>query len=131
MTDAPRAGVPERRAVQTAISDQMVRIYEAQFGRGPTKARSDFAGPDVLVCSLQDTSASVSQLRLFFQRAAATEFREAVERITGRTVLAFVSGTDTERDLSAEVFYLERQETGPSIRLRGTVLDPPARSLAS
>ena len=31
------------------------------------------------------------------------DFRESVERITGRKVSAFTSGTDTERDVSSEV----------------------------
>ena len=33
----------------------MVRLYKELFGRGPTKARSYFAGPDVLVCILRET----------------------------------------------------------------------------
>ncbi|MEA2377538.1 MAG: hypothetical protein QOD13_1445, partial [Thermoleophilaceae bacterium] len=36
------------------------------------------------------------------------DFRESVERITGRKVRAFVSGIDTDTDVSSEVFYLER-----------------------
>lgn len=27
---------------------QMVRLYKEQFGRGPTKVRTDFAGPGLL-----------------------------------------------------------------------------------
>jgi uncharacterized protein YbcI len=120
MTYAPVADAPERQSVQMAISNEMVRIYKTHFGRGPTKARTDFASPDLLVCTLQDSFTHVeramvvmgehlrlSELRMFFQRAAATEFREEVERITGRKVWAFVSGTDTERDVSTEVFYLD------------------------
>jgi hypothetical protein len=30
-----------------------------------------------------------------------------VERLTGRKVWAFVSGIDTQHDVSSEVFYLE------------------------
>ena len=45
--------------------------------------------------------------RMFFQYATEMEFRETVERITGREVRAFVSGVDVERDLSSELFYLE------------------------
>jgi uncharacterized protein YbcI len=119
MTNA-LADVAERQSVQMAISNEMVRIYKTQFGRGPTKARTDFAGADLLVCTLQDSFTPaernmvgmgehlrLSELRMFFQRAAETEFREEVERITGRKVWAFVSGTDTIQDVSSEVFYLE------------------------
>jgi hypothetical protein len=34
----------------------------------------------------------------------------AVERITGPTVLGFVSGIDTKNDISTEAFYLEPHE---------------------
>ena len=43
---------------------------------------------------------------MFFQYAEERTFCEAVERITGREVRGFVSGIDTERDISTEVFYL-------------------------
>jgi uncharacterized protein YbcI len=120
MTNAVLADVSKGRSVQLAVSNQMVRIYKTHFGRGPTKARADFAGPDVLVATLQDSFTPVErnmvalgahlrlrELRMFFQRAAATEFREEVERLTGRKVWAFVSGTDTDQDVSTEIFYLE------------------------
>jgi hypothetical protein len=38
----------------TAVSDAMVTLHKTQFGRGATMARSGFAGPDTLVCVLQD-----------------------------------------------------------------------------
>jgi uncharacterized protein YbcI len=128
MTDAIVADVPERQQVQMAISNEMVRIYKTQFGRGPTKARTDFAGPDVVVSTLQDSFTQaernmvamgehlrLSELRMFFQRAAQIEFREEVERITGRKVWAFVSGTDTTQDVSTEVFYLEPHTDGVEV----------------
>ncbi len=46
-------------------------------------------------------------IRMFFQHAAADEFRTSVEELIGRKVWAFVSGIDTEQDVSTEVFYLE------------------------
>jgi uncharacterized protein YbcI len=39
----------------SAISNEMVRIYKDQFGRGPTKTRTQWAGPDVLVVTLEQT----------------------------------------------------------------------------
>jgi hypothetical protein len=35
---------------------------------------------------------------------------EAVERITGRKVRAFVSGMDTRRDVASELFYLKPEQ---------------------
>jgi uncharacterized protein YbcI len=45
--------------------------------------------------------------RMLFQHASDDEFVQAVEAITGRVVRAFVSGIDTQHDVSSEVFYLE------------------------
>lgn len=109
-----------RISVLADISREMVRLYKEQFGRGPTRARSDFAGPDTLICTLEDSFTPaerrladmgehqrVRDTRLYFQHATETEFCEVIERHLGRGVRAFVSGTDTNRDVSAEVFYLE------------------------
>ena len=103
-----------------ALSNAMVALYKEQFGRGPTKARSAYAGRDAVLCTLENTftpaEASLARMgehqrlrdiRMFFQYATEKEFRETVERITGRKVRAFVSGIDTEQDVSAELFYLK------------------------
>ena len=125
MTDAMYADVPAGQSVQLALSNEMVKLYKELFGRGPTKARTNFAGPDLIICSLESTltPAELSMvemgehqrlrdMRLFFQHARETDFREAVERITGRRVRGFVSGMDTHKDISAEIFYLEPQGDG-------------------
>jgi uncharacterized protein YbcI len=102
------------------ITNAMVQLYKEIFGRGPTKARTNYAGPDTLVATIRDSLTPAEQamldlgehqrvreIRMFFQHASENDFKETVERITGRKVWAFVSGTDTERDVSAEIFYLE------------------------
>lgn len=102
------------------ISRAMVRIYKDQFGRGPTRARADFAGPDVLLCTLEDSLTPAERslagmgehqrlrdTRLFFQHATEDEFRGTIEEILGRKVRGFISGIDTEQDISVEIFYLE------------------------
>ena len=103
------------------LSNEMVRIYKDMFGRGPTRARADWAGPDAVVCTLEDTLTPAErkmaklgehqrlrEVRMFFQHASEADFRASVERITGRSVRAFVSGIDTDQDVSSEVFYFER-----------------------
>ena len=111
----------ERRGLELSeLSNAMVRLYKEQFGRGPTKARSVYAGPDAVLCTLENsfTPAEAALVRMgehqrlrdtrmFFQYATEDEFRETVEQITGRKVRAFVSGVDVERDVSSELFYLE------------------------
>jgi len=119
-TSVPVSETDPRVSVLADISRDMVRLYKEQFGRGPTRARSHFAGPDTLICTLEDTFTPAEQrladmgehqrirdTRLYFQHATEAEFREVVERRLGRGVRAFVSGTDTGHDVSAEIFYLE------------------------
>jgi uncharacterized protein YbcI len=101
------------------ISREMVRLYKSQFGRGPTRARSDFAGPDLVVCTLEDTLTPAEKrmaelgehqrlrdLRLYFQHVSEEQFCEVIERVLGREVRAFISGMDTGKDVAAELFYL-------------------------
>jgi uncharacterized protein YbcI len=102
------------------ISNAMVRLYKDQFGRGPTKAATHYAGPDCLISTLENSLTPAERnmvamgehqrlrdVRLLFQHATEQQFREIIERITGRTVRGFVSGMDTSNDISSEVFYLE------------------------
>jgi uncharacterized protein YbcI len=124
MSDGLNVDARAASSVQMDVSNAMVRLYKEQFGRGPTKARTAFAGPDTVVCTLEDslTPAERSLLkmgeeqrlrdaRLFFQYATEDQFRDAVEQITGRRVWAFVSGMDVRQDVSVEVFYLVPEET--------------------
>lgn len=43
-----------RGGMMAAVSSAMVALHKEQSGRGPTRARSNFAGNDVLVCVLDD-----------------------------------------------------------------------------
>ena len=111
------------------ISNAMVALFKSQFGRGPTAARAQWAGPDAIVCFLEDTLTPAERnlaklgehqrlrdTRMFFQYSSIREFCEPVERITGRTVRSFHSSVDTVVDgLSVEtfIFYPEGRE-GPS-----------------
>jgi uncharacterized protein YbcI len=119
--EGTRVSAAQHEGVMGQISREMVQLYKEQFGRGPTKARSAFAGDDILICTLEDSLTPAERnmvalgedqrlrdVRLFFQHATEEQFREVVERLTGRKVRAFVSGLDTGQDVSAEVFYFER-----------------------
>jgi uncharacterized protein YbcI len=121
--DADQADPPDvnrNGRMLSAVSNEMVRIYREQFGRGPTKVRTNWAGQDALVVTLEDTLTPAERnlvkmgehqrmrdVRMFFQYATVREFCEPVERLTGRKVRSFVSGIDTEVDgLSVEMFVL-------------------------
>jgi uncharacterized protein YbcI len=118
--DGHLSAKPETR-VLLELCNEMVRIYKEIFGRGPTRTRADWAGRDAVLCTLEDSLTPAErkmvevgehdrlrETRMFFQHVCEADFRESVERITGRKVRAFVSGIDTDTDVSSEVFYLER-----------------------
>ncbi|WP_026909412.1 Na-translocating system protein MpsC family protein [Patulibacter minatonensis] len=102
-----------------AISNAMAQIYKAQFGRGPTKVKTFFAGPDAVVCVLEDTQTPAERrlvelgehqrlrdVRSFYQHATEDAMRGPVEEATGRSVRAFVSGIDVRADAAVETFLL-------------------------
>ena len=118
---------PEPRAIDatnehgalSAISNEMVRIYKEHFGRGPTKTRTQWAGPDIIVVTLEQTltpaerklvelgeESRLRDLRMLFQYAETEAFCEPIERLTGRRVRAFISGIDARADLASEMFVL-------------------------
>jgi uncharacterized protein YbcI len=107
-------------SIRARISREMVRLYKEQFGRGPTKARTEFAGPDIVVITLENSLTPAEQTlvemgehqrlrdtRMYFQHATEEEFRTTIEGILGRRVRAFINGIDTSADVSCEIFHLE------------------------
>lgn len=104
------------------ISSAIRAVYTEQFGREPGRAHSHYVGPDAITCFLRDTLTRAERrlstldehqrlrdMRMLFQYSAEDEFRAAVEEITGRTVIAFISGIDTKKDVASEIFLLESQ----------------------
>lgn len=116
MADTENRGASALRV----LSDEMVRLYKDQFGRGPTRVRTHWVGDDALATILEDTLSPAErnlarmgeherlrETRMFFQYATIAEFCRPVERITGRKVRAFLSGIDTAEDgCSVEMFVL-------------------------
>jgi uncharacterized protein YbcI len=52
---------------------------------------------------------------MHLQHATRSEFCEPIERITGRKVRSFISGIDTDVDLSVQVFVIHPDgHDGPS-----------------
>ena len=115
------------RSPMLEISNAMVRLYKEAFGRGPTKARAQFAGNDTLVVILESSLTvaernlvsmgehqRLREARLFFQYALEDQFRAIVEQALGRRTVAFVSGIDAARDVAMEIFTLEPSEVDGS-----------------
>jgi uncharacterized protein YbcI len=119
----PSTQVPQQPvagALLQNISNALVALHKEQFGRGPTKAQSNFAGADTLVCILEDAllpaertmvemgeQQRVREARMFLQVATADQFIGAIEQLTGRTVRAFASATDPDNGVVMENFVFE------------------------
>jgi uncharacterized protein YbcI len=107
-----------------AVSSAMVKLHKEQLGRGPTNARSYFAGPDTLVCTLEDSllpaertmvemgeHQRVRESRMFLQVASQDRFIAAVEQLVSRKVRAFASAIDPEPGVVFEIFSFEPEDT--------------------
>jgi uncharacterized protein YbcI len=101
-----------------AISDEIVSLLHRYTGRGPTEART-YVHDNLIVCLLGDSLtkaeqslvtgghyASVLDTRSLFQRTMRADFTEAVERLSGRTVIAFMSQSHIEPSFGLEAFVL-------------------------
>jgi uncharacterized protein YbcI len=132
----PSAPETPLRSPMLELSNAMVRLYKDAFGRGPTKARAAFAGPDMLVVVLEQSMTvaernlaamgeheRLREARMFFQHALEPEFRSLVERVLGRRTIAFISGMDIAHDVAVEVFTLEPE--------RGVTVGDPGASADS
>ena len=104
----------------TAVANALVGPHKEQFGRGPTAARAHFAGPDTLICLLEDALLPAEQAlvdmgeqqrvrdaRLFMQVATADRFTSRIEELVGRKVHSFVSALDPDKALAYELFVFE------------------------
>src|SRR6266576_1410932 len=86
-----------------AISNTIVALLREHYGRGPMRAKT-YILDDLIVCVMRDgrTAAErtmmeggqrerVVELRQDFQRLMERSYKDAVERFTGRKVVAFLS----------------------------------------
>jgi uncharacterized protein YbcI len=102
------------------ISAAVVHLFSSHTGRGPTKARTTLDA-DLVVVLLRDNmtkgekslvragkGAEVLQIRRTFQETMRTELVEAVERLTNRNVISFMSANDVDPDAAAEIFLLDQ-----------------------
>lgn len=105
--------------LNAALANEIGKLIADYTGRGATRTRA-FLHHDVVVCTLEDgaTKAEVNLIaagkselvrlqRDALQRAMERQLVQAVERITARTVLTFLSGTSTSGEDSVEVFILK------------------------
>jgi uncharacterized protein YbcI len=108
--------------VQSTISEELLQIHQASYGRGAGRART-YVLDDAVVCFMDDLELlpneeflidnghadAVLNVRLMFQQAVKASFSAAVERATGRKVISFVSQTMLDPNYSVEIFRLAPQ----------------------
>jgi uncharacterized protein YbcI len=107
----------------TAIGNAITRLHREHYGRGATTTRT-IVQRNYAIAFLEDIYTpvertlidageedAVKSTRQVFQMAMRQRFSDAVEEITGRKVVAFMSQVHFDPDLAAEIFVLESTAT--------------------
>ncbi len=103
-----------------AISNRIVAIIREHYGRGPMKAKT-YVLDDLVVVVMRgsgftaleqtimddDGADRVIAMRHDFQRVMADRYRETIEELTGRNVVAFLSQAHVEPDVTIEIFLVD------------------------
>jgi len=116
-----------------AVTEAMVELHRRYHHRAPVTAKTLMLGGDLLACVLGGVYTTVEQTmielqqstvvqetRSAFQDAMQHKFIAAVEELSGREVLAFISNHHVGPDVEIELFMLKALE-------RVTPRRPPAR----
>jgi uncharacterized protein YbcI len=103
-----------------AISTSIVGILREHYGRGPMKAKT-YALDDIIVVVMRGSGFTpleqtimdsgepdrVVAMREGFQRVMAKRYKETIEELTARKVLAFLSQAHVEPDITMEIFFID------------------------
>ncbi|QEC49216.1 DUF2294 family protein [Baekduia soli] len=105
-----------------AISAAMIALYARVYDHDRTSAIT-YINEDVVVCILKDILTSeetrlvaeglhgaVIDKRVAFQTETEDEFTAAIERLTQRRVVAFMSANQTSPGIASELFFLEPRD---------------------
>jgi uncharacterized protein YbcI len=106
-----------------AVSGAVVTLFREVVGKGPERCKAYWAGDDLLVILLrggysvveqvlfrEGRGSAVQQLRKALDETLADPMVATIEELTGRKVIAFMSASHQEPDLTAELFVLEPQD---------------------
>jgi uncharacterized protein YbcI len=102
------------------ISTSIVAILREHYGRGPMKAKT-YALDDIIVVVMRGSGftaleqtimdsgqpARVVAMREEFQSFMAERYRDMIERLTGRKVVAFLSQAHVDPDITVEMFFVD------------------------
>jgi uncharacterized protein YbcI len=109
----------EGEGLTIAISAAMVELYARVYDHDRTTA-STYINDNVVVCILEDILTADEQVlvaagahgevidgRVAFQSDSEDAFSAAVERLTLRRVVAFMSANQSSPGIACEMFFLE------------------------
>jgi uncharacterized protein YbcI len=104
----------------TAISTSIVGILRDHYGRGPMRAKTYVLDDIITVVmrgsgftALEQTIMDSGQpdrviaMREDFQRVMTERYKQTIEELTGRKVLAFLSQAHVEPDITMEIFFVD------------------------
>ena len=107
-------------ALLVGVTDAMVALHQHYHHRKPVSAKTTLLGGDLLACVLGgvytdvektmielERSTIVQETRSAFQNAMQHKFIDAIERLSGRGVLAFISNHHVGPDMEIELFLLQ------------------------
>ena len=114
-SDGPREGKELTRAISAAIVDLYADFYDHDRTTATT-----YINDNVVVCVLEDilsegedtliaggSRGEVIDARVAFQTDTEDDFTAAIERLTRRRVVAFMSANQTSPGVACELFFLE------------------------
>jgi uncharacterized protein YbcI len=102
-----------------AVTEEMVAMHERYHHRVPASAKTQLLEDDLLAVVMGGVysdvektmielqrSTLVQETRSAFQETMQPRFIDAIERLSGREVLAFISNSHVGPDLEIELFVL-------------------------
>ena len=110
-------------AMLDAITVAMVELHQRYHHRAPVTAKTLLLGGDLIACVLGGVYTTVEQTmielqrsmivqetRSAFQQAMQHKFIAAIEELSGRDVLAFISNHHVGPDVEIELFLLRPRD---------------------
>lgn len=116
---APTGEAARDEAPNAVISREIVQLTKSMTGRGPTRARTHVLD-DAVVVLMRDAHTvseqsmagagqqrTVAQGRVDLSEDRRAGFIEIVERVTGRTVISFLTSSHQDPSILVQVFVLD------------------------
>ncbi|HET9720081.1 MAG TPA: Na-translocating system protein MpsC family protein [Solirubrobacteraceae bacterium] len=121
--DAPLTG----QELLAPVTEAMVAFHQRYYHRKPVTAKTLMLGDDLIACVLGGVytdvektmieiqrSTIVQETRNEFQNAMQDKFIKAIEHLSGRKVLAFISNHHVGPDIEIELFLLTPETAAES-----------------